>query len=239
MKRKISDQSEAMSVAKLTLAEFFQTLRKPRIVGLCGSQRIGSFNKILHDTALEKLEKEGAIVSCIDLESLNLPLYNPNLEKEHFPESAKTLKSALIGADGIFIACPEYNGFVSPLLLNAITWATRGEGDMYAGFKSKVVSLMSTSPGPMGGMRMLRSLQQMLQDMGAVVIPGNTAIGNAYQVFKDGKIVDERSLTKVVGACHQLVLFARYVANSDHQCAVAQQVMKLQNMGEYGKVDLP
>jgi NAD(P)H-dependent FMN reductase len=141
--------------------------------------------------------------------------------------------------DGIFIATPEYNGFTSPLLLNAITWATRGEGDMYDGFKGKVMSVMATSPGPMGGLRTIRSLNQLLQDMGAVVIPGNNAIGNAFSVFKDGTIADERSQAKVQATCGNLVHFCRYEANREQDCAVAREIYKAHNMGEYGQVDLP
>lgn len=158
--------------AKLTVAEFFKTLKAPTIVGLCGSQRTGSYNRMLHDAAMKSLESKGAIVKPIDIAALDLPLYNPNMEKDSFPQAAHDLKAALVAADGLLITSPEYNGFTSPLLLNALTWATRGEGDMYAAFKGTHIAVMATSPGPMGGLRMLRSLHQYLLDMGAIIVPG-------------------------------------------------------------------
>ena len=86
------------------------------------------------------------------MKELNLPIYDADLEKDNFRAAAKQLKADFVAADGIFICCPEYNGFVTPLLLNAITLATRGEGRMYAGFKDKVVCFMCAIPGTMGGL---------------------------------------------------------------------------------------
>jgi NAD(P)H-dependent FMN reductase len=112
---------------------------------------------------------------------------------------------------------------------------------MYAGFKGKVVSVMGTSPGPMGGLRMIRSLNQLLQDMGAVVMPGSNAVGNAFQVFdaKEGTIIDGHTRFKVDATCGNLIHFCRYEANRAHDCSVAKAMFELSNMGEYGKVDLP
>jgi len=228
------------NIATLTLQEFFANKAAPKILTMCGSQRVGSFNKMLHDYANKTLEKHGAIVTPIDLGALNLPLFNPDDEPTAFPEAAKILKAQLVATDGIFIASPEYNGNMSPLLLNAITWATRGEGDMYAGFKGKVAAVMATSPGPMGGLRMVRSLNQMLHDMGCTVLSGSNAIGNSYKVFdNDGCVNDEYTKAKIEATCANLVHFCRYEANREQECAVAREFFKLNNMGEYGQVDLP
>ena len=109
---------------------------------------------------------------------------------------------------------------------------------MYAGFQGKVVTVMATSPGPMGGLRMIRSLNQMLQDMGSTVVPGSNAIGSAFKVFgEDGTIKDERTKAKIDTTCENLIQYCRYQANRETECAVARAM--LTNMGEYGNVDLP
>ena len=106
-------------------------------------------------------------------------------------------------------------------------------------FQRKVATVMVTSPGPMGGLRMVRSLNQMLQDMGATVVPGSNSIGSAYKVIENDEITDERTKSKIDATCENLVHFCRYEANREHDCAVAKQVFSLTNMGEYGEVDLP
>jgi len=255
----ISDQTPAMLAAKLnppirrrkktdklpkepgtaaSRSKMFANQKKPTIVGLCGSHRAGSFNKMLYNLAMQQIGAEGAIVKEIDLRALNLPIYDADLERDDFPEAAKQLKKDLVAADGIFICSPEYNGFCTPLLLNAITWATRGEGRMYAGFKEKVVLLMSASPGTMGGIRCLRSLQQMMQDMGAFVVPGNNSIGNAFQTFdRDGQLCDERALRKVEASAYQMVRYSRFHTNRDGDVVMDDNIMRMHNMGEYGRVD--
>ena len=58
--------------------------------------------------------------------------YCQDLEKPEnggIPAAAEAFKAQLVAADGILITCPEYNGGITPVLLNAITWATRGEGE--------------------------------------------------------------------------------------------------------------
>lgn len=57
---------------------------------------------------------------------------------------------------------------------------------MYDAFKGKVVVAMATSPGPTGGLRMLRSLQgQHFQEMGAAVLPGHNSIAIRFEVFDE------------------------------------------------------
>ena len=109
----------------------------------------------------------------MDIEELNLPQHKPQHGSGQLSHAAESIKTDFVAAHGIFVTCREYNGFITPLHLNSRTWATRGEGDMHDGFKTKVASLMVMPQvlDSMGGLRMLRSSQQMLQDMGAVVIP--------------------------------------------------------------------
>ena len=130
---------------------------------------------------------------------------------------------------------------MTPLLYNSITWATRGDGDMYAGFKGKCASVMATSPGPMGGLRMIRSMQQMLADMGANIVPGANAIGSAFDVFDPatGAIKDEVAKSKIEATCGNLVHYCRYDADREADCAVYHELQHLTTMGEYGQVDIP
>eukprot|EP00467_Chlorarachnion_reptans_P013598 CAMPEP_0114505928 /NCGR_PEP_ID=MMETSP0109-20121206/11129_1 /TAXON_ID=29199 /ORGANISM="Chlorarachnion reptans, Strain CCCM449" /LENGTH=223 /DNA_ID=CAMNT_0001684429 /DNA_START=281 /DNA_END=952 /DNA_ORIENTATION=+ len=222
------------------MAEFVAGLKRPHILAICGSQRNGSFNQKLLDVAVKEISASGATVEPINLEDLKLPLYNPNDEASSFPKEAKEFKAKLVACHGILITCPEYNGLMTPLLLNAITWATRGEGGMYDGFKGKCVTVMATSPGKMGGLRMVRSLQEMLQDMGCIVIPGHCSFGGARNLFNEkdgGSLKDERAKGKVETACSQLVHHARFEANRERDCRIVRAIKKQKVLGEYGSVD--
>eukprot|EP00470_Lotharella_oceanica_P016505 CAMPEP_0170184842 /NCGR_PEP_ID=MMETSP0040_2-20121228/34811_1 /TAXON_ID=641309 /ORGANISM="Lotharella oceanica, Strain CCMP622" /LENGTH=225 /DNA_ID=CAMNT_0010431031 /DNA_START=74 /DNA_END=751 /DNA_ORIENTATION=- len=221
----------------MTMGDFVAGLKKPHIVALCGSQRKGSFNKLLLDSAVKHLNANGATCEFVDLADLKLPMYNPDDEAASFPEAAKEFKKKLVACDGLMITCPEYNGLMTPLLLNALTWATRGEGGMYDAFKGTCATVMATSPGKMGGLRMVRSLQGFLQDMGCVVIPTHCAFGGAFKLFnKDGSIKDVRANSSVQTACSQLIHHARFEANRDYNCKIVKAIKGQKVMGEYGAV---
>jgi len=225
------------AMSSMTMAEFVKSLKKPTVACLCGSSRAGSFNARLLQVAVQCLEGQGATCDVIDLDNLSLPLYSTGCEETSFPDAAKELKRRLVAADAIVVTCPEFNGMPTPLLLNAITWATRGEGPMYAGFKGKISSVMSTSPGPMGGARVvLGVLQRMFADMGSVVVPGHVAIGGSMKVFPPEGGVDEKAKAKIEAECGQLVHFARFEANRAADDLVKAEIQKQTCIGEYGSV---
>ncbi len=129
-----------------------------RILAFAGSTREGSFNKSLVRIAAEGARQAGADVTTIDLKDFPLPLFDQDLEVESGkPEAAKKLKTLMIEHDGFLIAAPEYNSSITAVLKNAIDWVSRpdeGEDAMaLKAFRGKVVTLMSASPGGLGGLR--------------------------------------------------------------------------------------
>lgn len=125
--------------------------RAPKIALLSGSLRKGSFNTKLIGAAEQVAAKLGAETSVIDLGAYDLPIYNQDDEADDYPQAAMDLK-AVLGeqADGWVVSSPEYNGWISPLLLNAYTWCSRGDpagGPMYATFAGKSAVVLSSSPG--------------------------------------------------------------------------------------------
>ena len=94
---------------------------------LSGSLRAESFNTRLLGVArglLDGTGRETEMVSPDDLRAL--PLMDQDLEaREGLPDAAIRLKRAFAEADGVLIACPEYNGSITPLLKNIIDWVSR------------------------------------------------------------------------------------------------------------------
>jgi len=70
-------------------------------------------------------------VALINLNDFDMPIYNGDIEAETgLPESAKRLKQLFVDhdglfMDGLFMASPEYNSSISPLLKNALDWNSR------------------------------------------------------------------------------------------------------------------
>lgn len=137
----------------------------------------------------------------MDLADYPMPLFNEDLEaSEGMPANAAKFKAALQNADGYFIASPEYNGFFTPLLKNAIDWATRPHtDDQYKNdrepFKGKIAAISGASPGGLGGLRGLPHLRVLLSGIGVHVIPSQVAIGGAGDAFdEDGNLVKDNHI---------------------------------------------
>ena len=169
-----------------------------KILILAGSTREGSFNRRLACAAAAQARAQGAEITLVDLAEYDLPIYNAELEAtQGLPGNAVKLKDLFKSHRGIFIASPEYNAGVTPLLKNTLDWVSR-KGTDEAGltaYRSNVFAIASASPGAVGGMRGLLMLRQILSvGIGALVLPEQVAVGRAGNAFaEDGRLTDERA----------------------------------------------
>lgn len=183
----------------------------PRILAFAGSARRESFNKKLIKIAVAGAEAAGAKVTLIDLADFPLPLFNQDLEAEQGqPAKAAELKKLFFENDGLLMSCPEYNSSLSPLWKNTIDWVSRqapGEGSL-AAYKGKVATIMSASPGRLGGLRGLVHVRSILGNIGVVVLPDQVAVSDAQNAFTDdGKLKDDKQQQSVAGLGRSLADF--------------------------------
>jgi NAD(P)H-dependent FMN reductase len=168
-----------------------------RLLFFAGSTRDGSFNKKLAGLAHHIAEANGIEAVLVDLKDYPMPIYNGDLEaKEGPPERARAFKALLGEYRGVFIASPEYNSSVTPLLKNTLDWVTRVRAKGETGlevFKTRVFAISGASPGYYGAMRSLLHLRQILEiGTGAMVIPQQIAVPRAMDAFEaDGSLKDK------------------------------------------------
>ena len=168
-----------------------------KILAFAGSARKRSFNQCLMKIAAAGAERAGAQVTVIDLADYPMPLFDQDLEAESgMPESARLFKQLLMNHDGFLIASPEYNSAFSPLLKNAIDWASRSESTdepPLVAYRGKMAVIMAASPGALGGLRGLVFLRMLLANLGMLVLPDQMAVANAHQAFDDrGLLIDKK-----------------------------------------------
>ena len=170
-----------------------------KILAFAGSTRRDSFNKRVLPIAVKGAEKEGALVTLIDLKDYPLPLFDQDLETEAgLPENALKLKVLFLEHQGFLIASPEYNSSITPLLKNTLDWVSRsssGEAPL-ACFSGKTAGLISASPGYLGGMRGLVHLRAILGNVGVLVIPHQMAVPKAHEVINPDGSMKDASLQK-------------------------------------------
>lgn len=156
-----------------------------KIVGLVGSLRRNSINKILLQTAQEVAPQTMEII-IFPLDEI--PLYNNDVEvEEGFPPPVQALRDAVAQADGIILATPEYNGSVPGVLKNGIDWASR-QGIL----AKKPVVTMGGSPGALGATKAQEHLRQICLHLGMYLMPKPTiAVPKLPDKIVDGQLTDE------------------------------------------------
>lgn len=180
-------------------------MRAPKILVCSGSVRSASLNGKLAALAAKRLAILDAHVTHLSLKDYALPIYDGDLESEDgIPENAKKLQRLLQDQDGVFLACPEYNAGVTPLMKNTLDWVSRVKEPGEA-FRNKVYALGAASPGGFGGMRGLIGMRTIMEvGMGAMVLPQMVSIPKASSAFDDmGDLSDDRvsgQLDKLVEA---------------------------------------
>lgn len=182
---------------------------RARILVFAGSTRTGAFSGKLAALAAKELALFDAEVSFISLSDYEMPIYNGDLEaRSGPPEAARKLHGMMLAHNGVYIATPEYNASIPPLLKNTIDWVSRVKGE--DPFRRGVFALGSTSPGRFGGMRAMMALRQSLEfGLGALVLPDMVSVNGAGTAFEeDGNLKDERTLALLRKSLRRLIAFA-------------------------------
>ncbi|MFM9975380.1 MAG: NADPH-dependent FMN reductase [Beijerinckiaceae bacterium] len=170
-------------------------MASPTILVLSGSIRAGSLNSRLAAAVAKKLKAAGVAITEISLADYPMPMVDATGFGNH-PETAMRFRDAIDANKGMFIASPEYNAGYTPLLKNALDWATVAKPSAPGtGLAKKVVALGAASPGALGGYRGLTQMRTVLElGMGAIVIPEMAAVGGGDGAWnEDGSLKDERT----------------------------------------------
>ncbi len=134
------------------------------IVGLCGSLRKGSLNRMALRLAGE-LMPPSMKLDIVDWREL--PPFDADLLAAGMPAPVGALRERIARADGVLFATPEYNFGLPGMLKNAIDWVSRGADQPFA---MKPVAVLSATPGPLGGARVQYELRKALQYLHAMVM---------------------------------------------------------------------
>ena len=178
------------------------------VAGIAGSLRRGSFNRGLLRAAVESAPGSMAIQS---LEIRDLPLYDADLDVEGGPEVVRGFKAAILAADGIFIATPEYNYSLPGVLKNALDWASRAPE---RALQNKPVAIVGATPGRWGTVRSQLALRQMLMFPACRVMPAPVmTIAGAREHFDgDGNLTDDETRAQLVAVLEAFQTWVRQVA---------------------------
>ncbi len=157
-----------------------------KLVGLCGSLRKASTNRLLMLEAVRRFGEAEFVEG-----DLRLPLYDGDLEAESgIPAEVQALADQIAAADAVIVATPEYNKGISGVLKNALDWVSRTKGAPWA---NKPVALMSAAAGRAGGERTQNMARLCLTPFRPLLITGPEVMvaATAQQWDDQGRLINE------------------------------------------------
>ncbi len=179
----------------------------PKILVIPGSLSVKSHNVRLAALITKELTLADADVTRISLADYPLPIYDAEIAEETGPIlNAVRLKQLMGAHHGVFIASPEYNGSISPLIKNTLDWVSfvrEGGEPRLSAYQNRVFALGGASAGPCGVVQSLSALRQVLAvGCRALVIAEQVSVGNAEQAFDE---MDELRDAQAAGELKALV----------------------------------
>ena len=175
------------------------------VLGLAGSLRRGSFNRMLLGTAQE-LAPEGMAITQFEL--AEVPLYDEDVRQQGLPAPVVALRQAIAAADAVLIATPEYNYSVPGVLKNAIDWASRPPDQPFEG---KPLAIMGASPSRLGTARAQYHLRQVFIFLNALVLnKPEVMVAGANALFDEsGRLTDQATRDHICAQLEALAAWTR------------------------------
>jgi chromate reductase len=166
-----------------------------RILGLCGSLRVASKNRLALEVARDVAPAGIRLVLWTGLASL--PPFSPDLDQPGtpLPDAVAAFHADVAASDALLIACPEYAHGIPGAFKNALDWLVGS-----AVFPGKPVALLNVAPHAQHAQAQLR---EVLVTMSARIVEPACLEVN-FDVFASqpaaGRCAIENSLSALAGA---------------------------------------
>lgn len=163
-----------------------------KILTFSGSLRKDSLNKKLCGVVSEIVKKNNlAEIEFIDLQPLNIPVYDGDIEASGIPAGVIALANKISNCKALIICTPEYNGSIPGSLKNVIDWLSRQKPVSLTG---KPLLLLAASPGALGGVRALWHSRQPFDVLNVQLYPEMMGISKAHETITAEKTLSDVKL---------------------------------------------
>ena len=168
-----------------------------KLIGISGSLRRGSLNTALLRAAAEFVPNYDADVETAD----------------GIPERVSALKKAIVAADGLLLATPEYNNSIPGVFKNAVDWLSRPPADIGKVFGGKPVAVLGASPGGFGTVLSQHAWLPVLRTLGTTPWHGGRLlVSRAGSVFDEaGRLASDTTKEQLRQFIEGFVAFVRRV----------------------------
>ena len=160
------------------------------VVGLGGSLSPCSTSLYALKLALTGAQEAGAVITVLDIRTMNLPLYEPGTRV--LPDQVRFLLTAMSEADAFIWSSPQYHGTISGSFKNALDWLDVLEKQDPPYLTDKVVGLVSAAGGTQG-IQAIITMEFIVRALRGLAIPLVVPIPKAREAFDEaGRIIDPK-----------------------------------------------
>lgn len=194
-------------------------MRRPYIVAIGGTTRIGSSTEKAVALALEAIAAQGAETLLLSGSELDLPAYTPGA----IPTAkAKRVATELRRADGIIIGTPGYHGGISGLVKNALDYLEELRADRRPYLEGRPVGCIVTAAGEQGAVTTLGAIRSVVHALRGWPTPLGVTIITSEPVFDAaGNCLSPRVEMQLRVLSQQVLDFALLKSAKDHSNEVA------------------
>jgi chromate reductase, NAD(P)H dehydrogenase (quinone) len=176
-----------------------------RILGISGSLRRDSHNTSLLRAAAEAADPDVELELYDGLKEV--PPYDEDDDVYPRTASVARLNAAIVNADAVLFATPEYNASIPGQLKNAIDWISRTGAKNT--LRNKPAVVVGASTGGFGAAWAQAELRKVLAALGARVLDVELPVPHAHTRFEEGGLIDEEIRAGLADAVEALAVEIR------------------------------
>ncbi len=185
-----------------------------RVVGLGGSLSKISTSLAALKLALQGASDAGAQTTLLDIRSLDLPIYAPDLDP---PTRVLQMCNEVYRANGLIWSSPMYHGTISGSFKNAVDWLQLLGERNPPYLKDKIVGMISTAGG-VQGLQAVNTMEFIVRALRGWAVPLVIPVARATQAFdKTGRVTD-RAIEDQLRSLGREVVRASEQFNSHGYC---------------------
>jgi len=164
-----------------------------RVLGISGSLRRDSLNTALLRAAAGRLPAGADLVVWEGLG--DVPPYDEDADPSTpsgelagaaAPEAVRDLREAILAADAVLIATPEYNHSIPGQLKNALDWVSRPAG--HSALSGKPAAAIGASKSMFGGVWAQAEARKVLGALGGRVVDAELGVPHAHERLHGGRL---------------------------------------------------
>jgi NAD(P)H-dependent FMN reductase len=172
-----------------------------KILGVASSMREGSYGTRALKRVLDAAGKHEAKTRLLDLRSIRMPMFNPDISNEHHEQMEKVIED-LNWADAFVLASPDYHGSMSGAMKNFLDF-------YWEEFAGKTFGYICSSHEK--GLTVMDQMRTAVRQCYGWSLPYGVSINGEEDFNEKGEIVNSLLVKRLEILARDLVVYGKLI----------------------------